>query len=117
MSQELNFEFHYFFMRKLWFSYLAKALVVFPGGFGTMDELFELLTLVQTHKLRKQMVIVIYGPDFWNEVINFKALAKHGVISEEDLDLFTFASTPDEAFRTLTEGLDKLYLAPDAEGY
>src|SRR5690242_11327301 len=87
----LNFEFHYFFMRKFWFAYLAKALVVFPGGFGTLDELMEVLTLAQTQKLENKIVIILYGPEYWNDIINFKALVKHGVISPEDLDLFSFA--------------------------
>ncbi len=113
ITPELNFEFHYFFMRKFWFAYLAKALVVFPGGFGTLDELAEILTLVQTQKIRKPIVILLYGTSFWNEVINFKALVKHGMISEGDLDLFTFADDVDTAFQVLTDGLTKLYLTPD----
>jgi predicted Rossmann-fold nucleotide-binding protein len=85
ITPELNFEFHYFFMRKFWFAYLAKALVVFPGGFGTLDELTEILTLTQTQKLEKRIQIILYGSDFWKEVINFEALARHGVISPGDL--------------------------------
>ncbi|HUQ49696.1 MAG TPA: LOG family protein, partial [Terriglobales bacterium] len=85
ITPALNFEFHYFFMRKYWFAYLAKALVVFPGGFGTMDELFELLTLAQTGKLAKKMIVIIYGRDYWNRVVNFKALADWGAISPKDL--------------------------------
>ena len=104
---ELNFEFHYFFMRKFWFAYLSKALVVFPGGFGTMDELFEILTLAQTKKLAKKMTIVLYGSAFWKEIINFDALVKYGTISAADLELFHFADTPDAAMeilrKTLTE--------------
>ena len=115
ITPELNFEFHYFFMRKFWFAYLAKALVVFPGGFGTLDELAEILTLVQTQKLHKPILILLYGTTFWNEVINFKALVKHGMISESDLDLFSFADDVDTAFQFLTDGLAKLYLTPDAE--
>jgi uncharacterized protein (TIGR00730 family) len=110
ISDELNFEFHYFFMRKLWFAYLAKALVIFPGGFGTLDELFELFTLVQTQKLRKEMVLLIYGKEFWSEVLNFDALAKHGMISPEDLDLFHWADDVDTAFEVISQDLTKLYL-------
>jgi len=105
ITNELNFEFHYFFMRKFWFAYLAKALVVFPGGFGTMDELFEILTLVQTRKLAKKITIVLYGTAFWKEVINFDALVKHGTISPVDLELFQFADSPDEALKILQSRL------------
>ena len=101
ITQSLNFEFHYFFMRKFWFAYLSKALVVFPGGFGTMDEMFELLTLVQTRKLAKKIVIILYGTQFWKEVINFDALVKYGVISAGDLELFQFADSPEEALGIL----------------
>ena len=90
ITHELNFEFHYFFMRKFWFAYLSKALVVFPGGFGTMDELFEILTLVQTKKLAKKITIVLYGTSFWKEIINFDALVKYGTISAADLELVSF---------------------------
>ncbi|MCW5964766.1 MAG: LOG family protein [Bryobacterales bacterium] len=110
ISDELNFEFHYFFMRKLWFAYLAKALVIFPGGFGTLDELFELFTLVQTHKLRKEMVLLIYGSEYWNQVINFEAMAKYGMISPEDLNLFHWADDVDKAFDIVRDGLTRLYL-------
>ncbi len=109
ITRELNFEFHYFFMRKFWFAYLAKALVVFPGGFGTMDELFEILTLVQTKKLSKKITIILYGSSFWKEIVNFDALVKYGTISEADLALFQFADTPVAAMdilrRALTEPL------------
>ncbi|MDX2180122.1 MAG: TIGR00730 family Rossman fold protein [Bryobacteraceae bacterium] len=115
LSPELTFEFHYFFMRKFWFAYLAKALVVFPGGFGTFDELFELLTLAQTHKLDKQIVIVLYGTDFWKEALNLEALARQGLISPEDLRLFHYADTPPEAFEILRDGLSRIYLQPDVE--
>src|SRR5437764_12747607 len=97
ITPELSFEFHYFFMRKFWFAYLAKALVVFPGGFGSIDELMEVLTLVQTRKLNKKIIIVLYGSQFWKEVINFEALVKHGTISPEDMDLFEFADDTDSA--------------------
>jgi uncharacterized protein (TIGR00730 family) len=112
ISPELNFEFHYFFMRKLWFAYLAKALVVFPGGFGTFDELFELLTLAQTEKLAKRICIVIYGKDYWDRVINFQALVDAGTISPKDLDLFFFANSPEAAFECLRADLTKHHLEP-----
>ena len=99
ITPALNFNFHYFFMRKFWFAYLAKALVIFPGGFGTMDEMFELLTLDQTQKLSKQMTIVIYGSAYWKSVLNLEAFADKGAISPKDLDLFQFADTPDSRLR------------------
>ncbi len=113
ITPELSFEFHYFFMRKFWFAYLAKALVVFPGGFGTLDELTEILTLAQTKKLESKILIVLYGSQFWNEVLNFPALIKHGVIAEADLNLFRFADTPDDALAILKEGLTEWYLEPE----
>ncbi len=112
VTPELSFEFHYFFMRKFWFAYLAKALVVFPGGFGTLDELTELLTLAQTEKLAKKIIIVLYGKSFWDEVLNFQALVRHGMISEQDLRLFDYADDPETAMRILREGLTKYYLEP-----
>jgi hypothetical protein len=110
ITPELNFNFHYFFMRKYWFAYLAKALVVFPGGFGTLDEMFELLTLDQTQKLAKKITIVIYGSNYWKKVIDMDMLADKGAISPKDLDLFQFADTPEEAFRILKDGLTKYHL-------
>src|SRR3954470_21099110 len=107
VTRELSFEFHYFFMRKFWFAYLAKAIVVFPGGYGSMDELMEILTLVQTKKLNKKIIIVLYGSQFWKEIINFDALVRHGVISPEDATLFEFADDTDTALRILQEGLVK----------
>jgi uncharacterized protein (TIGR00730 family) len=104
VTQELAFEFHYFFMRKFWFMNLAEAMVVFPGGFGTMDELFEMLTLVQTGKARV-MPFVLFGREFWQEAVNFEALARRGLISREDLDLLFFADTVDEAYQHLTKVL------------
>src|SRR5579863_9862526 len=98
ITSELNFEFHYFFMRKFWFAYLSKALVVFPGGFGTLDELFEILTLVQTRKLAKKITIILYGSSYWKEIVNFDALVKYGMISPEDLNLFHYADDPQSAF-------------------
>jgi len=114
ITPSLCLEFRYFFMRKFWFAYLAKGLVIFPGGFGTMDELFELLTLVQTRKLAKEMVIVLYGKSFWNEVVNLDAMVRHGVISQEDLSLFQWADDPDTAFALLKEGLTRHYLTKPA---
>jgi uncharacterized protein (TIGR00730 family) len=102
-DDELSFEFHYFFIRKFWFLYLAKAMVVFPGGFGTMDELFELLTLVQTEKTHKVVPIVLYGEKYWRELINFEAMVKWGTISKKDLDLFHFSDDVDEAFGYLQQ--------------
>jgi uncharacterized protein (TIGR00730 family) len=110
ISPELNFEFHYFFMRKLWFAYLAKALVVFPGGFGTFDEMFEVLTLAQTDKLAKRICIVAYGKDYWDRVVNFQALVDAGTISPKDLELFHWANTPEEAFDYLCADLTRYHL-------
>ena len=105
ITPALNFEFHYFFMRKYWFAYLAKALVVFPGGFGTHDEMFELLTLAQTRKLAKKITVVIYGSSYWKSVINLDVLAEKGAIAMKDRDLFQFADTPEQAFALLKAGL------------
>ena len=105
ISPELSFEFHYFFMRKLWFAHLARALVVFPGGFGTFDELFEMLTLAQTRKLDRNMLILLYGSSYWKEVINFEALVRHGVIGAEDLNLFSFVDEPRQALERLQSGI------------
>lgn len=112
ISEELSFEFHYFFTRKYWFAYLAKALIVFPGGFGTLDELMEVLTLTQTKKISKKMVVLLYGSRYWNEVLNFDALVRWGTIGREDLELFEYADTPQEAFRIVSTGLEKYYLNP-----
>src|SRR5204862_5454544 len=98
VTRELSFHFHYFFMRKFWFAYLAKAVIVMPGGYGTMDELFELLTLVQTHKMRKPMPIVLFGTQYWKEIVNFKALADHQTINHEDIDLMYQTDSVDEAY-------------------
>jgi uncharacterized protein (TIGR00730 family) len=113
VSPSLVFNFHYFFMRKFWFLYPAKALVVFPGGFGTFDELFEVLTLIQTKKPRKTMPVVLFGAEFWDEVLNFDALAEWGVINRTDLDLFLKTDSVDEAFTYLTTRLAELYLSPE----
>jgi uncharacterized protein (TIGR00730 family) len=114
ISPELNFEFHYFFMRKYWFAYLSKALVVFPGGFGTLDELFEILTLAQTQKLAKKIIVIVYGTEYWNRVLNLEALVDSGAISAEDRKLFTFADTPEQALEALKEGLTRYHLDPHA---
>jgi uncharacterized protein (TIGR00730 family) len=117
ITPDLNFEFHYFFMRKFWFAYLAKALVVFPGGFGTLDEMFELLTLAQTQKLAKKITVLIYGSEYWKSVINLDVLAEKGAIARKDLDLFQFADTPEDAFEVLkaalTEDLQAQQHAPE----
>jgi uncharacterized protein (TIGR00730 family) len=112
VTETLSFEFHYFFMRKYWFVYLAKALIVFPGGFGTMDELMEVLTLIQTRKINKEMVVLLYGSSFWKQVVNFKALVRWGTIEKKDLELFTFADSPPQAFQIVKQGLEKYYLDP-----
>ncbi len=109
-TPELMFEFHYFFTRKFWFVYMAKALITFPGGFGTLDELFELLTLVQTQKTAKYMPIVLYGKDFWHEVVDWEALVRRRVISASDLNLVQFCDSVDEAFDFLTAELSRHYL-------
>src|ERR1700691_5833949 len=112
ITPSLNFEFHYFFMRKFWFAYLAKALVIFPGGFGTLDEFFEIVTLAQTEKLAKKILVVIYGSEYWKKIINFEAMVDAGVISEPDLDLFKMSDSPEESFEFLKVGLTKHHLAP-----
>ncbi|HWB99340.1 MAG TPA: TIGR00730 family Rossman fold protein [Bryobacteraceae bacterium] len=115
ITPELSFEFHYFFMRKLWFAYLAKALVVFPGGFGTLDEMMEMLTLTQTQKLAKRMTILLYGSEYWKEILNFDALVRYGMIAADDLKLFRYADDPQSAFEILKEGLIKYALEPEPE--
>jgi uncharacterized protein (TIGR00730 family) len=114
ITPSLNFEFHYFFMRKLWFAYMSKALVVFPGGFGTLDEMFEILTLAQTRKLAKKITVVIYGSDYWKKVFNLDVLVDTGAISPKDIELFQYADTPEQAFALLRQGLTENYLAPEA---
>jgi len=117
ITPALNFQFHYFFMRKFWFAYLAKALVIFPGGFGTMDELFEILTLAQTDKLAKKILVVIYGSEYWNRILNFQAFVDAGTISPDDLNQFKIVDTPESAFGFLREGLTEHHLggAPKKE--
>jgi uncharacterized protein (TIGR00730 family) len=109
ISKELNFEFHYFFMRKFWFVYLSKALIVFPGGFGTFDELMEVLTLIQTNKLRKKITVLLYGKEFWDKVIDLDLLIRMRLISPTDLDLFAYADTPEQAFKYLLKELRRNY--------
>jgi len=112
VTRSLNFEFHYFFMRKFWFAYLAKALVIFPGGFGTLDELFEILTLAQTEKLAKKILVVIYGREYWDKVLNLQHMANAGTINQADLDLFKIVDSPEEGFEYLREGLTRHHLGP-----
>jgi len=113
ITPALNFDFHYFFMRKFWFAYLAKALVIFPGGFGTLDELFEILTLAQTQKLAKKILVVIYGSEYWNRVLNFQALSETGTISPADTSLFRMVDSPEEGFEYLKTGLTEFHLRPE----
>src|ERR1700738_1066733 len=113
ITPSLNFEFHYFFMRKFWFAYLAKALVIFPGGFGTLDELFEILTLAQTEKLAKKILVIIYGSEAWNRLINFQTMVDAGTISPPDLDLFRMVDSPEEGFEFLRDGLTKYHLGTE----
>jgi len=113
ITPSLNFEFHYFFMRKFWFAYLAKALVIFPGGFGTFDELFEILTLAQTQKLAKKILVVIYGSEYWKKLINFQVMVDAGTISAEDLELFKIVDSPEEGFEVLRNGLTEYHLGPE----
>jgi hypothetical protein len=110
ITPSLNFQFHYFFMRKFWFAYLAKGLVIFPGGFGTMDELFEILTLAQTEKLAKKILVIIYGSEYWKQILNFQAFVDSGTVSPQDVDLFKIVDNPEEAFEYLRDGLAKYHL-------
>jgi hypothetical protein len=114
ITPALNFEFHYFFMRKYWFAYLAKALVVFPGGFGTLDEMFEILTLSQTQKLAKKITVILYGSSYWEQVINLDVLVDKGTISPRDRELFQVADTTDQAFEMLRDGLMRNHLEPES---
>jgi hypothetical protein len=106
VTRELLFKFRYFFMRKLWFAHLARAMVVFPGGFGTLDELMEVLTLAQTGKLARQVPVILYGSSYWREIMNFEALVRHGMISREDLKLFAFADDPGSALKLLQTAIE-----------
>jgi uncharacterized protein (TIGR00730 family) len=112
VSDGLHLEFHYFFMRKFWFAYLAKALVVFPGGFGTLDEMFEILTLAQTEKLSKKIAVLLYGREYWERVLNFEPMLEVGAISPKDMELFTHVDSPGEAFEALQEHLVQTCLQP-----
>ena len=113
VPRELIFNFHYFFMRKFWFVYLAKALVIFPGGFGTMDEFFEVLTLIQTKKPRKTMPVVLFGNEYWDDVINFDAFVKWGTVGADELQVFYKTDSVDDAYKYLTGKLDELYATPE----
>jgi uncharacterized protein (TIGR00730 family) len=112
ITNGLQFEFHYFFMRKFWFAYLAKSLVVFPGGFGTLDEMFEILTLMQTEKLEKQIQIILYGTDYWDQILKLEPMLEWGAIGEQDLPLLSRANTPEDAFELLKAHLTEHHLAP-----
>ena len=113
VSDRLHFEFHYFFMRKFWFAYLAKALVVFPGGFGTLDEVFEILTLVQTQKLSKELKVILYGSQYWDQILDLQPLVEWGAIHEDDLELMEKVDTPKRAFQVLREHLQAHHLRPE----
>jgi hypothetical protein len=113
ISPGLNFQFHYFFMRKLWFAQLAKALIVFPGGFGTMDELWEMLTLMQTGKLQRRNLILIYGRRYWNRVIDWREMLNWGTINRREYNLLQFADSVDEAFERIRSGLEEFQMSPD----
>ncbi len=115
VSPDLRFEFHYFFMRKFWFAYLAKALIVFPGGFGTMDEFFEILTLIQTDKIKKKMLLIVYDEKYWKSIINFDGLVANAVISPSDLNIFSFCENVDDAFKLITSHFEKYYLRKEEE--
>jgi uncharacterized protein (TIGR00730 family) len=112
ITEGLHLEFHYFFMRKFWFAYLAKALVIFPGGFGTLDEMFEILTLMQTEKLQKQIQIILYGSDYWDPILKLQPMAEWGAISPPDMALVTPANTPQEAFELLKQHLTEHHIVP-----
>ena len=115
ITEGLQFEFHYFFMRKFWFAYLAKALVIFPGGFGTCDELFEILTLAQTDKLTKKIAVILYGSDYWDQVLSLKPMAEWGAIAEQDVQLLQHADAPADAFEQLRDHLIAHHLEPSTE--
>jgi uncharacterized protein (TIGR00730 family) len=117
ISPGLNFQFHYFFMRKLWFAQLAKALIVFPGGFGTMDELWEMLTLMQTGKLQRRNLILIYGRRYWNRVIDWREMLNWGTINRREYNLLQFADSVDEAFERIRSGLEEFHMSPDTLFY
>ena len=112
ISEELMFEFHYFFMRKFWLVYMAKALIIFPGGFGTLDEMTEVLTLLQTKKIHRPLPIIVFGQDYWKEIIDVEAMARWGTIAWQDLKFFTFVNSAEEAFHQLKGYLESLDLSP-----
>lgn len=107
ISPELSFVFHYFFMRKFWLAYKAKAIIAFPGGFGTLDEVMEILTLRQTHKFQEPVKIILYGKEYWEKVLNFNSLLKYGCIDEQDKNLFHYCSNPQETFSLLKKNLTR----------
>lgn len=115
ITRRLSFEFHYFFMRKFWFSYLAKAVVIMPGGFGTLDEFLEVATLVQTNKIKKPMSIVLFGKEYWSRVLNFEPMIEYGTISPNDPDLFFMTDSVDEAYNHITGWLTENVLAREHE--
>lgn len=115
ISRALSFNFHYFFMRKLWFAQMAKALIVFPGGFGTMDELWEMLTLAQTGKLSRNNLILIYGTKYWNDVLDWRAMVRWGTISEEDFSMLQFSDNVDDAFQRVKQTMEKYHLKLDGD--
>jgi uncharacterized protein (TIGR00730 family) len=115
ISPELSFNFHYFFMRKLWFAQLAKALIVFPGGFGTMDELWGMLTLMQTRKVPRNSLILIYGRRYWDQVLNWRAMLRWGTINEREYGLLQFADTVDEAFFRIRAVLEKYHMKLESD--
>jgi hypothetical protein len=115
ITPSLNFNFHYFFMRKLWFAQVARALIVFPGGFGTMDELWEIMTLLQTEKVSSKQVILIYGRDYWNKVMNLKEMVRAGTVTPEEYNLLQFADSVDEAFERVARCLEKHHLRLDRD--
>ena len=110
ITPDLSLEFHYFFMRKFWFAYLAKALVIMPGGFGTLDELMEMLTLIQTQKITKKIAVIIYGTEYWKNVLDFDYMISRGVVSKKDLSLFQFYDDVDSAFEYLKDFLTQHYV-------
>lgn len=115
ITRRLSFEFHYFFMRKFWFSYLAKAMVIFPGGFGTLDEFMEVVTLVQTFKIKKRLPIVLYGTEYWDQVLNFEPMVRFGTISPEDPDMFLRTDSVDEAYEYIVKELEEHALKKSAD--
>jgi uncharacterized protein (TIGR00730 family) len=116
ITRRLAFEFHYFFMRKFWFSYLAKAMVVMPGGFGTFDEFMEVVTLVQTLKIKKHLPIVLFGTEYWDKVVHFDPMVEYGTISPEDLNLFYRTDSVDDAYEFVVRELETHVLGKPGNG-